>query len=297
MSYKGVVFNIQRFSTDDGDGIRTTVFLKGCPLRCVWCHNSESLSRKIELAFYESACIGCGACAALCQSGAISIGMVAEVNRDLCRICLKCTEVCNTEALVALGEYMTVDEVMEKVLRDKPFFKNGGGVTISGGEPMAQAEFTIALARAARAVGITVALETSGFGRKEDFEALLPYCDLFLFDCKASGERHFELTGVTDTKILENLALLSRLGARIRLRCPIVVGANLDDAFISKIINLAREYDGIEAVELMPYHKTGVDKPVSLGGARQPEFTVPSDDTLGLLAEKIERESGKRAFY
>ena len=294
----GRIFNIQRFSTDDGDGIRTCVFLKGCPLRCAWCHNAESLSTAFELALSAQNCIGCGACVAECPTDALDLqsGKVC-IDRTACKGCMRCTEICCTEALVQIGKDMTVDGVMEVVFKDRIFYGKSGGLTITGGEPMAQPQFTIALAQAANAEGISVAVETSGFGNAADFEALLPVCDLFLFDCKASTERHRALTGMEDTQILQNLALLSSRGARIRLRCPIVEGANLDGAFVEKIIALAKAYPTIEAVQLMPYHNTGIGKNETLGKPRQTGFGTPEVQTLAALAEQIERESGTRTVY
>ena len=294
----GQIFNIQRFSTDDGDGIRTCVFLKGCPLRCAWCHNAESLSAAFELAFYAQNCIGCGACVEECPVGALDLqnGKLG-INRTACKGCMRCAEVCCAEALVQIGKSMTVTDVMETVLKDRIFYGAHGGVTLTGGEPMLQPQFAIALAKAAKAEGLSVAMETSGFGDSADYEALLPYCDLFLFDCKASTERHRKLTGVEDTRILQNLDLLVTRGARIRLRCPIVEGANLDDAFVEKIVALAKRYPAIEAVQLMPYHNTGVEKAIHLGKQAQPIFTTPNPQTLAALAERIEQESGTPTVY
>ena len=294
---EGCVFHIQRFSTDDGRGIRTTVFLKGCPLRCVWCHNAEGLCFDAEIAFYKESCIGCGACTATCKSGAIALKGNAVIDREACISCGHCADACPTGALCLIGKKMQVDAVMAAVRRDRIFYKKSGGLTISGGEPMAQAGFTIALAKAAKAEGISVAVETSGFGKKEDFAALLPFCDAFLFDCKASGTAHARLTGVDDGLILENLDFLCRNGASITLRCPIVEGANLTESFIEKIISLARKYVAIGSVQLMPYHKTGIGKSVSLGRTAQAVFATPSEEVLRSVAERVERESGKRTFY
>ena len=295
---QGCVFHIQRFSTDDGEGIRTVVFLKGCPLRCVWCHNAEGIGFSPEIALYPASCIGCGGCVSVCPNGASSLREgKALVDREKCVSCGLCADACPSEALASVGKAISVEAVMDAVLRDRIFFGEKGGLTVSGGEPMAQPAFTIALAKAAKREGISVAVETSGYGKKADFEALLPYCDAFLFDCKASGEDHVRLVGKEDRVILENLDFLCRSGASVTLRCPIVAGANLTDAFIEKIAALSKKYAAIRAVQLMPYHKTGVEKSLVLGREPQAVFSSPDAKTLSRLAERIKRESGKNAFY
>ena len=294
----GCVFSLQRFSTDDGKGIRTCVFLKGCPLRCLWCHNAEGLSPAPELAFYENACIGCGTCVAVCPQGALALeNGKARLDREKCTVCGACATACPTGALTQVGKQMTVEEVLKTVRRDRPFYGKTGGMTITGGEPLAQAAFTLALAKAAKAEGISVIIETCGYGRTEDVLALFPYVDLFLFDCKASTSRHRALTGVEDALILKNLAALCDRGAAVTLRCPIVAGANLDEDFTKKISSLAKKHEGIDAVQLMPYHRTGLGKPAAIGKAPQTVFDTPDDGTLSTLAARIEKESGKRTFY
>ncbi len=295
---EGIVFNVQRFSTDDGDGIRTCVFLKGCPLRCAWCHNAEGLSSLQELAFYGRSCIGCGTCVSVCPKGAITLrDGKAEIDRSRCTACGACADGCPASALVRIGKRMTVDEVMERVRRDRIFYGKKGGLTVTGGEPMAQAEFTIALAKAANDEGISVFVESSGFGRASDFLALLPYCHTFLFDCKASSASHKRWTGVEDGVILQNLDLLCQNGARVRLRCPVIVGANGEDEWIEKIVTLAKRYDAIESVQLMPYHKTGIHKSQTLGGEEQTVFASPDEKTLLDLVKKIKEGSQKETFF
>ena len=298
METKGLVFHLQRFSTDDGGGIRTCVFLKGCPLRCLWCHNAEGLSPSPEIAFYQASCIGCGGCAAVCPQGALSLQKgKARLDRSRCVACGVCASACPTGALTQVGSYMSVEEVLSTVRRDRPFYGKTGGMTITGGEPLAQAAFTLALAKAAKAEGISVAIETCGHGKTEDMLALLPYCDHFLFDCKASATRHAALTGVNDRLILQNLTAICEGGATVTLRCPIIQGANMEDAFTEKVISLAASLPGIRAVQLMPYHNTGRGKTAAIGKAPQEAFAAPDETTLSRLAAHIEKESGKRTFY
>lgn len=259
-----MIFNIQRYCIDDGDGIRTCVFFKGCPLRCKWCHNMESLSFDSQEEFDERLCIHCG----------------------------KCQEGCPTGARQIIGEEMTPEEVMAVVLRDKPFYGTDGGLTVTGGEPMAQFDFVYALAQVAKAEGISIMMETSGHAKTEDFIKIAALCDCFLYDCKASTARHKELTGVEDTLILKNLDLLYQLGARIVLRCPIVPSANLDDDFIEKIAKLHRKYPTMK-IQLMPYHRTGIEKARRMGLPHQEEFSVPDENLLMQIWEKIEGNTQK----
>ena len=192
---------------------------------------------------------------------------------------------------------MTAEEVLSTVRRDRPFYGKKGGMTLTGGEPLAQAAFSLALAKAAKEEGISVVMETCGHGKTEDVLSLLPFVDRFLFDCKAASEKHKALTGVTDEKILANLDAICKGGAAVTLRCPLVEGANTDEAFTQKIITLAKKYESIDAIQLMPYHKTGVGKAATVGQAPQAVFATPKDATLAALAARIQKESGKRTFY
>jgi pyruvate formate lyase activating enzyme len=220
-----------------------------------------------------------------------------HIEREKCIACGACAEVCPTAALVKIGQRMTVDAVMDVVRRDRVFYAERGGVTVTGGEPMSQPAFTIALAKAAKKAGISVFVETSGYGREADFLSLLPYCDTFLFDCKAADEDHALLTGVNRAVILRNLDAICREGGRVRLRCPIVPDANLSDALIQTISSLAATYDAIESVQLMPYHKTGIGKSERLGKIPQPTFSVPDREQLETIARQIEKQSDKRVFF
>lgn len=268
MSLKGNIFDIQRFSVHDGPGIRTTVFLKGCPLSCIWCHNPESQSKEISIAYYAKNCIGCGACAEACRAGCHSItadGTHVFV-RDNCITCGACAEACASDAMVAFGKSVTVDEVMSEVRRDKMFYKNsGGGMTLSGGEPLMQGEFTLALLRAARAEGIGTAIETSGFGTKAAITEIAKYTDLFLFDVKESDTvAHKRLTGAPIEPILENLKLLGELRANIILRCPLIPGINVREGHLAAIARLAATTPGVKEINVMAYHTLGAGKYAAL---------------------------------
>ena len=266
---KGRVFNIQKFSVDDGPGIRTTVFLKGCPLSCIWCHNPESHDSRREIFFYEPKCIGCCACVAVCEHGCRipgEPGTPPAFDRTNCVRCGRCADVCPAGALECTGSDRTVEEVLRVVLQDRVFYEEGGGgMTLSGGEPLAQPAFSLALCEAAKREGLHVAMETSGFCSWETLEPFLPPVDLFLYDYKAEPENHRALTGVDSDRILSNLERLSRSGAEIILRCPIVPGCNDTESHYRAIADLAGRLPGIRAVNLEPYHPLGLSKAQQLG--------------------------------
>ncbi len=265
---KGLVFDVQRTSLHDGPGIRTTVFLKGCPLHCVWCHNPESQSFKPELMFFGDKCTLCGACVKACPVGAHLIeGDSHTVDREKCTACGACVKVCLYDALRVVGEERTVQGVMDEVVRDKPFYEHsGGGMTVSGGEPMAQFAFTKALLEAARAEAIHTCVETCGFSRPEQCEELLPLVDLFLYDIKGTDSAlHRAHTGVPNEQILENLELLVSRGATVSLRCPLVPGVNDTDEHIAGIAALERKYPQLAGMEIMSYHAMGNDKSRRIG--------------------------------
>jgi pyruvate formate lyase activating enzyme len=263
MTLTGMIFDIQRASMHDGPGIRTAVFLKGCPLRCLWCHNPESQSRKLDISFRPEACSTCGSCVNTCQRGAHKIVEAVHVyDRTLCDQCGECTDTCLYEALKLAGQVVTVERVMETVRRDRLFYEqSGGGLTITGGEPMLQPEFTLGLLQAARAEGFHTCLDTSGWASQHAFEQVLPFVDLFLFDYKATDPvAHKTLTGVSNELILANLDFLARQSASIRLRCPLIPGVNDTPEHLKGIAALHRRYPGLEGIDLMPYHNVGNSK-------------------------------------
>lgn len=276
---RGCIFDIQRFSIHDGPGIRTSVFLKGCPLNCRWCHNPEGISGDPALSFLPAKCIGCGYCFRVCPAGAhrMEDGRHA-LDRERCRTCGACTVECYAGALELIGRDVTVGEALAEVLRDRAFYDtSGGGLTLSGGEPTLQIDFAAALLAAAREERLHTCVETCGHATWQRLERLLPLVDLFLYDFKETDPaRHAEFTGVGNALVLENLRALCRRGAKVLLRCPIVPGCNDREEHFQGIAALARELPQLEGVELMPYHRLGLSKLDRLGQARQPLVDQPT---------------------
>ncbi len=272
----GLIFDIQKFCIHDGPGIRTTVFFKGCPLRCEWCHNPESKRAKKELIYNPHSCVGCGACAEVCSAEAHILTPMHTVDRSVCTACGKCADVCPTQALSIAGKEMSADEVMREVLRDRAFYEtSGGGLTLSGGELFLQFDFALELLKSARENGLHTCVETCGFTEKEKLLRIAAFTDLFLYDWKCTDPAlHKRYTGVGNHEILENLRALNDIGASVVLRCPIVPGVNDTEAHFDGIASLAETLPCITAVELEPYHALGTDKAVRLG-AEVKRFPTP----------------------
>ena len=267
MNNTATVFNIQRFSVNDGPGIRTNVFLKGCMLDCIWCHNPESKSPRPVLSLTEKLCIGCGECARVCQKGLHTLqNGVHVIDREVCIGCGECVENCGG-ALELLGEEMTVEEILTEVLRDKVFYEtSGGGMTVTGGDPLYRASFTKELLKAAKEAGLHTCIETSGYAKWELLEALIPYTDIFLWDVKETDSAlHKRFTGVENTLILENLHRLDQAGASVILRCPLIPGCNARPEHLSAIAQLANELKNVLRIDVEPYHPLGKGKCESVG--------------------------------
>jgi len=264
----GMVFELFRFSMNDGPGIRTTVFLKGCPLDCKWCHNPESIPFEPQLSFNANSCVNCMKCVKVCQSDAhYMIDDKHHVNFSKCTLQGDCIPVCDAKALTIVGHQQTVQEIIDIALLDHDYYKNSnGGITVSGGEPMSQFDFTYALLKSAKANGISTCLDTSGHAPKKKFQEILHLVDVFLFDYKATNQAaHKQLIGVSQNLILKNLDFLYTNGAKIILRCPMIPGVNDTAAHIMAIAALDKKYPNLEGIELMAYHKMGNEKGIKVG--------------------------------
>ena len=293
----GMIFNIQRFSIYDGPGARTTVFFKGCNLKCKWCHNPESIPAQQLLEFYPEKCIGCGKCLQVCPNAAHKLDPNGQhmIDRSLCRRCMLCTDTCFAEALICVGETVTSENVIHACLADREYYKgSGGGVTCSGGECMQQIDFLAEILKGLHEKGIHTAVDTAGHQPWEKFEKILPYTDLFLYDVKAAtSQMHKTLTGVGNDLILANLKQLSNSGKRIWIRIPYI--PNFNSMQMEQIADILTEIP-VEKIEIMPFHRLGEGKYAALG-MENPSFEcrTPSDEEIDRTVEMM-RSKGLNAF-
>ena len=263
----GIIFNIQRYSIHDGPGIRTTVFLKGCPLNCWWCQNPESQLSGQEMLFWGVRCIGCGACSTICPSNAIQIkNGIPVTEKEKCILCGKCTEKCPALAREMIGKKLTTEEVTKEIEKDLVFYEeSGGGVTFSGGEPLGQSEFLEGLLNGCREKKIHTAVDISGYISWRILKKIIPKVDLFLYDLKImDSERHKKYTGISNEVILENLKKLSSVHHNIFVRFPVIPGINDDSQNIKEMGGFLSSLK-IAQVNLLPYHYIGIDKYRRLG--------------------------------
>ncbi|HOI45024.1 MAG TPA: glycyl-radical enzyme activating protein [Candidatus Aminicenantes bacterium] len=293
MSRLGTVFDIRRYSVHDGPGIRTTVFFKGCPLRCPWCHNPEGLSQEIEIMVKAGLCIAeCRECLAACRPKALSKSMKSvRLNRALCTLCGECAEVCPTEAVRMVGRRMTVSEVMTEVEKDRVFYgQSGGGVTFSGGEPLLQPQFLREVLDACRERGFHTAVDTCGFASPEIMADIARRADLFLYDVKLIDDsRHRKIVGESNGPILDNLRGLVRLGKDIMARIPLVAGVNSDEASLREMADFLESVGGIRRISLLPYHALGKEKSWRLHGKRPAVFQAPPEEFVAAARKELEK--------
>lgn len=282
--HTGVVFNIQKYSVEDGPGIRTTIFLKGCPLCCAWCHNPEGRQTAPEWILLKNRCLVCGQCREACPFGRDWPGQGAlPVSHPDCILCRACLDACPTQARQLMGQPMTVQAVMDEIRRDLIFYEDSqGGVTFSGGEPLLQPAFLLALLQACRNQEIHTAVDTCGFAAPESLLQAAALTDLFLFDLKFMDEaKHRQHTGVSNLPILENLQSLGRVHGRIWVRIPILPGLNDDRGELAAMAEWIRSIPAVRQVNLLPYHKIGIQKFARLGQ------TYPLDQLEPPSPEKI----------
>ena len=288
----GIITHIQRFSVHDGPGIRTTVFLKGCQMHCPWCHNPETYRLQPEIQAFPERCIGCRACDAACQHGAHEFTDTAHIyHRERCVVCGECVETCYAKSLVRVGETRTAESVVAEVLADRPFYQPVGGVTISGGEPLVQADFTRAILDRCRAEDIHTAIETNLAFPWQVVEPLVNLVDLFLVDIKTMDDAdHRAATGVSNAYTLDNLKRLDALGRTLVIRTPVVVGFNDRPDQIGAIANFLAKLSNMKQYELLPYHPLGTGKYESLNLDGKPsEFHAPTAAELDALATHADR--------
>lgn len=285
---KGLIFDVQKFAIHDGGGIRTNVFLKGCPLQCLWCSNPESLASKPEITFVTNNCIGCGKCLEVCPAGAIRQGETAGediiIDRERCTLCGQCAKHCYAGAINIIGRYVSVPELMQIIERDRKFYEqSGGGVTFSGGEPTAQPEFLKAALAEIQKRGIHTAIETSSLLPWDIYASILEHVDLVLTDIKHMDDaEHKRLTGVSNQLILDNIRKISKLGIPVKIRLPLIPGINDSDRNLEATAEFVEQLSNVQSLDILPYHRLGEMK------YRQLDLSYPLKGVESPTVEHVE---------
>lgn len=283
----GTVVDIKRFAVHDGDGIRTTLFLKGCPLKCVWCHNPESISAKPQLSYIEKKCIGCGECVGVCPVGAHSVDENGHFfDREKCIACGKCEAECLGEALKLYGAQMSVGELVPILLEDKSFYEtSGGGITLSGGECLLQADFCAEILKEMKKHGVSTAVDTCGFINKKAIDTVFPYTDVFLYDIKAiDSDVHKKCTGQSSDIIMENLFYIDEKGGKLEIRYPYV--PEMNDGEVEKIADVLVKLKNLVKMRVLPYHNFAGSKYTAVGMENtMPNVPLPTDEKIKEVAD------------
>ena len=299
-----MIFNIQKCSVHDGEGIRTIIFFKGCPLHCKWCANPESQSYKKQITEFPRKCIGCGMCKSVCDQNAIvECDGKLMIDRERCNGCMKCAEFCFAESKTICGKDMEVEELFEEIRKDKFFYDHsGGGVTFSGGEALTQPELLTKLATKCRSNRINTTIETCGCGNFEKFSEALPFIDYMFFDLKhMDSEKHKELTGAGNEMILENLKAMQQFNIPCTIRTPVIPGINDSEQNIRATAEFIKDLPCVKEYELLPYHDFGVSKYAALGiDYELSDIETPSDEhmmDLTRIANSVLQLVGKTCFF
>jgi len=277
------IFDIQRFSLDDGPGIRTTVFFKGCPLSCMWCHNPEGIETGVELIYYDKKCSGCKTCQSVCENDAhIFENGIHIIDRGKCTLCMNCVESCPNDALVKVGEKIDLEALLEEIFRDKIYYdQSGGGITFSGGEPTLYDKDIGMIIKECRKNKINTAIETCGYYEQDKITGILMDIDLIIFDIKIhDNKKHRKYTGKDNQKILKNLTDISKIHKNIWIRIPLLNGVNTDREEIKNIAETINKLDNIKKIELMDYHKMGISKYQALGRKQKAQRDFKINNSL-----------------
>jgi pyruvate formate lyase activating enzyme len=289
----GVIFDIKKYAIYDGPGIRTTVFFKGCPLACRWCHNPEGITVTSERIYRQERCIGCGECIQICPQKAMTQTAQGVVSDPLkCELCRACADNCPSEAVEFVGQNVTVAEVLRQVEKDVAFYdESGGGITLSGGEPLMQPEFLLELLEACGVLDFHRTVDTTGYADAKLLLAVAQKTDLFLYDLKfMDPAKHRKYTGVSNEKIMRNLKLLAQNGARVQVRMPIIPGINTDAANIDQTGEFVSSLPGVEGISILPFHNSARGKYGRLGiECISSDIQIPTDEQLKNLAKRLNR--------